>query len=98
VIQTLERIYKPREGCVWSAKGEEKKRKTFVKADPAIFKATPLQNIHLSLKSTFKSWEPTKEFRGNFQEFHMLLGHSSSIYPQAQALHTTQNAIPLHAS
>lgn len=26
VIQTLERIYKPREGCVWSAKGEERKR------------------------------------------------------------------------
>lgn len=26
VIQTLERVYKPREGCVWSAKRKERKR------------------------------------------------------------------------
>lgn len=52
VVQTLERIDKPREGCVWSAKeGERKKEvKAFVKADPVTFKATPLQNIYLTLK------------------------------------------------
>lgn len=98
MIQTLERIYKPGEGCVWSAKEEERRKeiKTFVKADPSISKATPLQNIYLSLKMTFNSWEPTKRFGENFCEFYLLSSHPSC--PQALAPHTAKNEIPVHIS
>lgn len=37
VIQTLEWINKPREGCVWSAKGEERRREKLHKGRSSYF-------------------------------------------------------------
>lgn len=38
MIQALERIYKPGEGCVRSAEGKEKKNKPLVRTDPTVSK------------------------------------------------------------
>lgn len=84
VIQTLERVDKPREGCFWSAKGEERKRKSFVKADPSLSKVIPLQNIYLRLERTFDSLEPTTGIGGNVHEYHRLLGHFPFTHSQTK--------------